>query len=142
MWPTKWALRAFLASVGILGWVLAVWALRRPIPPPTERVETKVEYVDRVVTKTVEKVVRAPDGTVTEIKEVIGERMKSTQNVQNVVKTATQPDYSVGVTARMDWESSQPVYGIELGRYLGAGLWGTIGIDTEKNVTGGISWHF
>lgn len=141
MWPTKWALRAFLASAGILGWVLAVWALRRPIPAPVERVETKVEYVDRVVTKTVEKVVRAPDGTVTEIKEVVGERMKSTQNSQNVVKTA-QPDYSVGVTARMDWKNVKPIYGIEVGRHLGHGFYGTIGIDIHKNVTGGISWHF
>jgi hypothetical protein len=142
MWPTKWALKAFLASVGILGWVLAVWALRRPIPPPAERVETKVEYVDRVVTKTVEKVVRAPDGTVTEIKEVTGERMNSTTNTQEVVKSFPHPDYSVGVTARMDWKSVQLVYGVELGRYLGAGFWGTVSVDTEKNVTGGISWHF
>lgn len=141
MWPTKWALRAFLASVGILGWVLAVWALRRPIPAPTERVETKVEYVDRVVTKTVEKVVRTPDGTVTEVKETTNEAAKIATASQSVLKTA-QPDYSVGVTARMDWESTKPIYGIEVGRHLGHGFYGTIGIDVHKNVTGGISWHF
>lgn len=141
MWPTKWAFRAFLASVGILGWVLAVWVLRRPIPPPTERVETKVEYVDRVVTKTVEKVVRAPDGTVTEVKETTNENAKSITNAQNVIKTA-QPDYSVGVTARLDWQNAKPIYGVELGKYLGGGFWGTVSIDTHKNVTGGISWHF
>lgn len=141
MWPTKWALRAFLASVSILGWVLAVWALRRPIPAPAERVETKVEYVDRVVTKTVEKIVRAPDGTVTEVKETTNEAAKTTTAAQSVLKSA-QPDYSVGVTARMNWENVKPIYGIEVGRHLGHGFYGTIGIDIHKNVTGGISWHF
>lgn len=141
MWPTKWALRAFLWSVGILGWVLAVWALKRPIPAPTTRVETKVQYVDRVVTKTVERVVRAPDGTVTEEKEVLNEKSHSAQKVVDSIQNY-RPGYSLGLTVRTDLLTFTPVYGVEAGRRMVGDLWLTVGIDSERNVTGGISWHF
>lgn len=141
MWPTKWALRAFLTGAGILGWVLAIWALRRPIPPPTTHVETKVEYVDRVVTKTVERVVRAPDGTVTEEKEVLNEKSHFSEKMVNILQN-DRPDYSLGVTARTNLTTFTPVYGVEAGRRMVGDLWLTVGIDSERNVTGGISWHF
>lgn len=141
MWPTKWALRAFLWSVGALGWVLAVWALKRPIPAPTTRIETKVQYVDRVVTKTVERTVTAPDGTVTEEKEILNEKSQSAAKMVNFIQN-DPPSHALGLTMRTDLTTFTPIYGIEAGRRMVGDLWLTIGIDSERNVTGGITWHF
>jgi hypothetical protein len=78
---------------------------------------------------------------VTEERETTNEKATST-NLGSVFSKVERPGYSLGLTARTSLTELKPVYGLEAGRRMVGDLWLTVGIDSERNVTGGITWHF
>lgn len=140
----KTRLLALLGILAILGWGLFFWSVRRPIPAPTERIVTKVEYRDRTVNKIVTQTKTLPGGTV--IKTVTQENIKESVRAQSAESVKPRLDrYSLGLGVRVDLSRplADPVYSIEMGRRLWESpLWGTIGIEyrpRSENVLGDYS---
>lgn len=127
----KTRLLALLGALAILGWGLFLWERRRPLPAPTERITTKVEYRDRTVNKIVTQTKTLPGGTV--IKTVTQESSKENVHTRQEVSMRPRMDkYSLGLAVRADLSRplAQPTYSIEMGRRLWESpLWGTIGVE-------------
>lgn len=131
----KTRLLALLGALAMLGWGLFLWSVRRPIPAPTERVLTKIEYRDRIVNKIVEQTKTSPDGTV--VKTVVREQSKETLAARSEQSVKPRLDkYSLGLGVRADLARplAAPVYRLEIGRRLGeTSVWGTLGIEYQQH---------
>lgn len=121
-----------------LGLSVGWWA--KPTPKP----ETKVEYKDKVVTQTqervIEKVVKEPGGTVTVTKEVVRDiaRQEDKKGSQSVTKPSPIPTYraTIYVAPSLDLEA----VGAEM-RLFGP-VWGGATVTRDRDVMITISYEF
>lgn len=128
---------AWLALFAIAGWGAFTWAIRRP--PPSPKIVERVQYVDRVVEKMVQRETKRPDGTV--IKEVIVQNTKTETKAQESIKGPAKAPLSryslgVGIMPLRDLNPFQkPVYTLMGGYRVGdTPLWLQVGITTRKDL--------
>jgi hypothetical protein len=118
----------------LIGW----WA--KPTPKP----ETKVEYKDKVVTQTqervIEKVVKEPGGTVTVTKEVIRDiaRQEDKKGSQSVSKPSPIPSYRA--TVSVDPSLDLRAVGAEM-RLFGP-VWGGATVTRDRDLLIHLSYEF
>lgn len=135
-------LLAALALIGV-GYKLA------PVHPAKEVIvyQDRVVVKDRIVTKDVVRTETRPDGTkiVTTENEHSTEHSTDTDKSKTVVvSTAAQTHYSLGIGVILDpFNPLNREYQVELGRRLwDSPFWGTISVNTQKELTVGIRVEF
>lgn len=144
---------AALVAVALAGWGLFFYQ-RNQVPAiqtvTIDKIVEKQVFVDRIVNKDVIRTETRPDGTKivtvdksaesTHTNEHVDETVKSRQVVVNTPLTK----YSLGVSAIFDYRVPlKRDYRVELGRrLLDSPLWGTVSIDSKKDITLGIRYDF
>jgi len=144
MWPSKTALLAILGGLGILGWGIAFWALRRPIPSPTEVVRTQVEYRDKIVTQKVVQTVTRPDGTKIETRTESAASDKSRIS-EKITVVPSNRKWGLGLSTKIGSYGAnfhKPAYQLDIARNMWGDVWLTGSLDTEKNVAIGFRLDF
>jgi hypothetical protein len=134
-------IKSILVVLALSGWGLALWALKRP---PEERVVTKIEYKDRVVTKERIRIVTAPDGSRVETR--VTEIDKAAQGSASSSPARPLPKYSLGLSYELNFTNSNEitrVYNLHLSRRLWESpLWTTVTISSNKSLAIGLSIEF
>lgn len=134
-------IKTILLVLSLSGWGLALWALKRP---PEERVVTKVEYRDRVVTKEQVKIITAPDGSKVETRTIETDKMAQGSALSSLSKPL--PKYSLGLSYELNFTNLNNVtrvYNLHLSRRLWESpLWTTVTISSNKRLAIGLSIEF
>ena len=130
---------ALLASVG---WGLAYWGWKRPLPSP--QTITKIEYIDRVKTETIVRTITKKDGTV--IQETIGSKSETKQTTASKAVKAPLDRWSLGLTVSTRSAhllAPTPIYGLTVGhRLLETPVWMDLGVKQNLELTLGLSLKF
>jgi len=130
-----------LVLLALLGFGLAYWGWKRPLPEP----KTVTQYLDRTETKTVYRETTKPDGTV--VKETAQAKTDLKSSKTTVAAKAPLSRWKLGASVSVLPEKlidPNPVYGVQGGYrvFSEAPIWMTFGVDQKKRVTLGVIYEW
>lgn len=127
-----------LVVLTLLGWGLFVWQQSQTEKQPTERLVTKTEFKDRVVTKLLTQIVTKPDGTKIETRETSTSQTRaSTTASEKTISQPQLPKNSFGAEVKIpNFDSFRPkLYDLQYGRRLGqTNLWTTTSLTVNDRL--------
>lgn len=124
-----------LIAGGLIG-SFVTYKLQKPVIVT----ETKVEYKDKIVSKTetVVKEIVKPDGTKETVTVIEDNKTEDVALNQSKIEIKNPPQWNVGATVNMSTLSKS----LTVGKRIAGPIWGQVGVDINKQLTLGIGIEF